>query len=61
MEFNIALLGKWGWWMLVEPDSLWFKVLSARYGFSQGRWRGGGRHASNWWRYMEGLCWQDVC
>ena len=26
-EFNTALLGKWCWRMLVERESLWFKVL----------------------------------
>nr|ABN06074.1 hypothetical protein MtrDRAFT_AC150440g24v2 [Medicago truncatula] len=42
-EFNMALLGKWCWRMLVERDSLWFKVLSASYGMADGRLRDGGR------------------
>lgn len=31
-EFNNALLGKWCSILLVERESLWCKVLSARYG-----------------------------
>jgi len=54
-EFNTALLGKWCWRMLVERESLWFKVLSARYGLSEGRLGAGGCHASLWWRDMEVL------
>jgi hypothetical protein len=41
--------------MLVERDSLWFKVLSARYGMTEGRIGSGGRCASLWWRDMEVL------
>jgi len=52
----VALLGKWCWRLLVERDMLWFKVLSARYGLVDGRLRGGGHHASNWWRDLEVLC-----
>jgi len=35
--------------MLEEWESLWFKVLSARYGLDGGRLRGGGRESSLWW------------
>ena len=31
-EFNVALLGKWCWRMLVYRNSLWYRVLKARYG-----------------------------
>ena len=31
-KFNIALLGKWRWRLLVERDSLWVKVLCVKYG-----------------------------
>jgi len=55
-EFNNALLGKWGLRMLIERESLWFKVLSARYGLEEGRVKGGGREASWWWRDVHVLC-----
>jgi len=54
-EFNVALLGKWCWRMLVERDSLWFKVLLARYGLADGRLRDGRRLASTWWRDLQVL------
>jgi hypothetical protein len=31
-EFNLALLGKWCWRMLVDRRGLWYRVLVARYG-----------------------------
>jgi hypothetical protein len=31
-EFNIALLDKWCWQMVVDKGGLWFRVLVARYG-----------------------------
>jgi len=31
-EFNLSLLGKWCWRMLVYKDGLWYSVLKARYG-----------------------------
>ena len=40
-EFNIALLGKWCWRLLEDRDSLWFRVLEARYGTEGGRLREG--------------------
>jgi hypothetical protein len=41
-EFNIALLGKWCWRMLVDKGGLWFKVLAVHYGMKRGRLREGG-------------------
>ncbi|GAU22739.1 hypothetical protein TSUD_138630 [Trifolium subterraneum] len=49
-EFNLALLGKWCWRMLVDREGLWFRVLTARYGVERGRLRVGGRRGSSWWR-----------
>jgi len=49
-EFNLALLGRWCWRLLVNSSSLWFRVLAARYGVEGGRLQGGGRAASMWWR-----------
>ncbi|GAU42262.1 hypothetical protein TSUD_327400 [Trifolium subterraneum] len=49
-EFNLALLGKWCWRMLVDREGLWFRVLAARYGVERGRIRDGGRRGSTWWR-----------
>ncbi|GAU22845.1 hypothetical protein TSUD_282120 [Trifolium subterraneum] len=52
-EFNLALLGKWCWRMLVDREGLWFRVLAARYGVERGRLREGGRRGSVWWREIE--------
>ncbi|GAU24432.1 hypothetical protein TSUD_364160 [Trifolium subterraneum] len=49
-EFNLALLGKWCWRMLVDREGLWFRVLAARYGVERGRLKAGGRRGSSWWR-----------
>jgi hypothetical protein len=54
-DFNIALLGKWCWRLLVDCDRMWFRVLSARYGVEDGRVREGGREASAWWRAISAL------
>jgi len=39
----------------VERESLWFKVLSARYGEEGGHLREGGRMTSTWWRDIDAL------
>ncbi|KEH33584.1 hypothetical protein MTR_3g448400 [Medicago truncatula] len=49
-EFNVALLGKWCWRLLVESEGLWRKVLVARYGVDGGGLEDGGRSCSSWWR-----------
>ena len=40
----------------VVNSSLWYRVLSARYGMEGGRLKGGGREASLWWRDISLLC-----
>jgi hypothetical protein len=54
-EFNVALLGKWCWRLLLETESLWCRVLSARYGVEGGQVLEGGREASHWWRVISAL------
>jgi len=49
-EFNLSLLGKWCWRMLVDRGDLWYRVLAARYGEEAGRLAVGGRSVSCWWR-----------
>ncbi|GAU41517.1 hypothetical protein TSUD_302560 [Trifolium subterraneum] len=49
-EFNLSLLGKWCWRMLVDREGLRFRVLATRYGMEGGRLREGGRRGSSWWR-----------
>ena len=49
-EFNIALLGKWCWRMLVDRGGFWYRVLVARYGEVCGRLEDGGQSGSSWWR-----------
>ncbi|MCH83355.1 putative non-LTR retroelement reverse transcriptase, partial [Trifolium medium] len=51
-EFNLALLGKWCWRMLVDKEGLWFRVLAGRYGVERGRLRVGGTRGSTWWREL---------
>jgi hypothetical protein len=54
-EFNLSLLGKWCWRMLVDHEGLWFKVLVAKYGLEDGSVMGGGGKASWWWKDMCGV------
>jgi hypothetical protein len=49
-EFNLTLLGKWCWTMLVDRAGLWFRVLEARYEVVGGRLRDGGQRGSSWCR-----------
>jgi len=49
-EFNLALLGKWCWRLLVDREGFWYRVLVARYGDKAGWLEVGGRSASSWWR-----------
>ncbi|MCI67414.1 hypothetical protein A2U01_0088673, partial [Trifolium medium] len=36
--------------LLADKEGLWFKVLMAKYGMSDGRITGGGRQASSSWK-----------
>nr|ABN09170.1 hypothetical protein MtrDRAFT_AC183371g10v1 [Medicago truncatula] len=58
-EFNLSLLGKWCWRMLVNREGLWFRVLTARYGLIGGGGGGGlqcgDRNGSVWWREIASI------
>jgi hypothetical protein len=54
-EFNYALLGKWCWRLLADRNSLWFRVMAARYGVEGSQLAEGGRSASSWWRIIATL------
>jgi len=54
-EFNIALLGKWCWRLLVDRGGFWYRFLVARYGEEAGRLEVGGRSVSTWWRELAKL------
>ncbi|RDX97642.1 putative ribonuclease H protein, partial [Mucuna pruriens] len=47
--FNKALLGNWRRRMMKEKDSLWCRVLTAKYGDINGR-------GSTWWRGLGSVC-----
>nr|KYP37358.1 Putative ribonuclease H protein At1g65750 family [Cajanus cajan] len=48
-KFNMALLGKWNWRMLTEPDSQWVRVLNSKYAKEDGSWVVEGQTCSKWW------------
>jgi len=50
--FNVALVDKWCWRMLMELEGLWYRVLKARYRESGGRLQEGGRFSSSWWQML---------
>jgi len=50
--FDLALLGKWCWRLLIDKEGLWYKVLKARYSEVGGRLQEGGRHGSSWWKTL---------
>ena len=50
--FNLSLLGKWCWRLLLEKEALWYRLLKVRYGEEGGRLRDGGRQSPVWWRTM---------
>jgi len=45
-EFNLVLLGKWCWRLIVDREGTWFRLLAARYGLHGGRLHDGGVEAS---------------
>jgi hypothetical protein len=51
-EFNLSLLGKWCWRLMVDKEGLWYRVLKARYREVGGRIKVGDRNASRWWRMI---------
>ncbi|KEH37467.1 hypothetical protein MTR_2g038700 [Medicago truncatula] len=51
-DFNLSLLDKWCWRLLVDKNGLWYRVLKARYGEIGGMVKEGGRHSSRWWRMI---------
>ena len=54
-EFNVALLGKWCWRMLVDKEGLWYRVLKARYGEEGGQLKEGRGDSSVWWRMLSSI------
>jgi len=51
--FNLSLMGKWCWRVMVDKEGLWYHVLKARYGKEGGRLKEGGSHCSAWWRSLQ--------
>lgn len=59
-KFNLSLVGKWCWKMLVDKEGLWYQVLKARHGEEEGRLKEGGMDSSLWWRMISGVCSRGV-
>jgi hypothetical protein len=51
-DFNLSLLCEWVRRVLEERESLWYKVLSVRYGEEGGRLCFGGSGRSAWWQNL---------
>ncbi|GLT68412.1 hypothetical protein SLA2020_406460, partial [Shorea laevis] len=54
-RFNMALLGKWRWRLVMEKEALWNRVVEAKYGI-HGRRDWEGRevkiNSSHWWKAL---------
>ncbi|GKU86149.1 hypothetical protein SLEP1_g712 [Rubroshorea leprosula] len=54
-RFNMALLGKWRWRLVVEKEALWNRVVEAKYGIHRRRdWEGREvkMNSSYWWKAL---------
>ncbi|GKV51184.1 hypothetical protein SLEP1_g57855 [Rubroshorea leprosula] len=54
-KFNMALLGKWRWRLVVEKEALWNRVVEAKYGIHRRRdWEGREvkMNSSYWWKAL---------
>jgi len=54
-EFNVSLLGKWCWRLLVDKGSMLYRVFVARYGEEDERLAVGGRSVSSWWKEVASI------
>lgn len=55
--FNLSLLGKWRWRLLVDRGAVWFSLLLCRYGDfdNQEDKKWNARNSSQWWRDIRAL------